>query len=162
MGLGPLPLPKDSGAWITAIVKGSPHSWFTLVLIFSKPVALPDSFLKTQTHLLAAKNRLGVCETESRLTLEAQAYGRSDSYQAGLEARTPSALGAGTESWQLRTQQHLEAAAGGGWRMLFREGCFQAELCRMTLSLVRTASRGTPKAAGRTWMVLWGRWLRRF
>lgn len=77
--------------------RGTLAVWFTLVLISSKPAALPDSFLKTRTHLLAAKNRLGVCETESRLPLEAQAYGRSDSYQAELEARTPSALGAGTE-----------------------------------------------------------------
>lgn len=85
-----------------------------------------------------------------------QAYGCSGSYQARLEGRAPSALGAGTRIWQLSTQQHLEAAAGGGWRMLFWEDCFQAELCRMTLSLVRTASRGAPKAEGRTWMVLWG------
>lgn len=71
--------------------------------------------------------------------MEMQAYGHSGSYQAGLEARMPSALWAGTGIWQLRTQQHLEATTGGGWRMLFWENCFQAELCRMTLILSRTA-----------------------
>lgn len=64
-------------------------------------------------HKRDAKNRLPVCEKESRLTSVGQAYGCAGSYQARLEGRTPSALGAGTRIWQLSTQQRLEAAAGG-------------------------------------------------
>lgn len=71
---GPVTPATVQGQWSLdyCYCQGEPSQLFHIgaMLIFSKPVALPDSFLKIQTHLLAAKNRLGVCETESRLTLE--------------------------------------------------------------------------------------------